>query len=398
MPKRTNEFQQLIFLIRSALADGAIVTESKLLRHRLTRKLREVDICIKGDVGGYAVTISIECQKRGRLADVSWVEAMLKKHQHLPTNQLILVSYSGYSSQAVALASAEGAVALTFEEIDKTDFQALLGETSSLWVKTLTMTIEKVVVQVVPARDLDSERIRAVPEQNIYSSDGTLLGELAVLVRRIVNDSGLAVRFTEIGQQDHRWFVVRWSPARDSLFLQKESPLMLRAIEFIEMIGPCEIKVAEFGLRRGRLDDVEVVWGKSKILDKETMFVATRGGGVDRITVMVDGIAPETKSLARHDSRAADAPGIEDMTMYYLVDTNSQTHDSLGTILKRHVTLNAAVVQCEFYARCIAGASNGRSDGVTIVKSAKELNEGEAFPKGDELHVFDVEGTARSAP
>ena len=398
MPKRTNEFQQLIFLIRSALADGATVTESKMLRHRLTRKLREADVCIEGNVGGYPVTISIECQKRGRLADVAWVEAILKKHEHLPTNQLILVSHSGFSSQALALATAEGAVALTFEDIEKTDFQALLGETSSLWVKTLTMTIDKVIVQVVPTDDLDSERVRTVPDQNIHSYDGTFLGELAVLVRWIINDSGLTRRLTEIGQDDHRWFVVRWSPPKDSLFLQKESPRVFRAIEFIEISGPCEIKMAEFGLRRGRLADVDVVWGKSKILDKETMFVATRAGGVDRVTVMAEGVAPQTKVLAKQESKSAGTPTIEDMTMYYLVDTHSRDGNSLGTILKRHVTLTAAVAQCKFYARRNAKAPSDHSKSVIIVEVAKELSEGQAFPKGAELRIFDEGGTERSTP
>ena len=398
MPKRTNEFQQLIFLIRSALADGATVAESKTLRHRLTRKLREVDICINGNVGGYPVIISIECQKRGRLADVAWVEAILKKHEHLPTNQLILVSHSGFSSQALALATAEGAVVLTFEEIERTDFQALLGETSSLWVKTLTMTVDKVIVQVVPTDDLDSERVRTVPDQNIHSPDGTFLGELAVLVRWIINDSGVTARFTEIGQQDHRWFIVRWSPPKDSLFLQKESPRVLRAIEFIEISGPCEIKLAEFGLRRGKLADVEVVWGKSRILDKETMFVATRAGGVDRITVMAEGVAPETKPLGKQESKTAGTPAIEDMTMYYLVDIHSRDANSLGTILKRHITLNAAVAQCAFYARRNAEGSSDQSSSIIIVEVAKELSEGQAFPKGAELRVFDEGGTERSAP
>jgi hypothetical protein len=52
MPKRTNDFQRLIYLVRVNLADGATVTESKMLKDRITGTMREVDICIEGSVGG----------------------------------------------------------------------------------------------------------------------------------------------------------------------------------------------------------------------------------------------------------------------------------------------------------------------------------------------------------
>lgn len=51
MPKRTNEFQQLIYAINLQLAQGATVTESKLLRHRLMGAEREVDVVIEIEIG-----------------------------------------------------------------------------------------------------------------------------------------------------------------------------------------------------------------------------------------------------------------------------------------------------------------------------------------------------------
>jgi hypothetical protein len=36
MPKRSNEFQRLIYLVHVNLAAGATVTESKMLRDRIT--------------------------------------------------------------------------------------------------------------------------------------------------------------------------------------------------------------------------------------------------------------------------------------------------------------------------------------------------------------------------
>jgi hypothetical protein len=98
MPKRTNDFQKLIYVIKQNLADDAEVKESKLLRDLVTGAEREVDVCIKKPVGGHLVTISVECRDRERPAHVGWVEEMIKKHERLPTNVLVLVSAGGLSS------------------------------------------------------------------------------------------------------------------------------------------------------------------------------------------------------------------------------------------------------------------------------------------------------------
>ena len=42
MPKRSNDFQRLVYLVRVNLAGGATVTESKMMRDRLTKRFREV--------------------------------------------------------------------------------------------------------------------------------------------------------------------------------------------------------------------------------------------------------------------------------------------------------------------------------------------------------------------
>ena len=70
MPKRTNDFQRLVYLVRVNLADGATVTESKMLTDRVTKRKREVDVCIEGHVGQHPVIVSVECRDHKRIADV----------------------------------------------------------------------------------------------------------------------------------------------------------------------------------------------------------------------------------------------------------------------------------------------------------------------------------------
>src|SRR5258708_339900 len=71
MPKRSNEFQRLVYLVRVNLAAGATVTESKMLRDRSTGLEREVDVCVEGNVGGTTVNVCLECRDHARPADIS---------------------------------------------------------------------------------------------------------------------------------------------------------------------------------------------------------------------------------------------------------------------------------------------------------------------------------------
>jgi len=56
MPRRSNEFQRLIFLVKQQVAADCTVTESKMLPDRLSNSLREVDICIERSVADHLVT------------------------------------------------------------------------------------------------------------------------------------------------------------------------------------------------------------------------------------------------------------------------------------------------------------------------------------------------------
>ena len=76
MPKRSNEFQKLVFLVKQHASDTTQVTESKMLKDIITGAEREVDVCIEGSVGGHDVVVSFECIDRKRRADVTWVEMM----------------------------------------------------------------------------------------------------------------------------------------------------------------------------------------------------------------------------------------------------------------------------------------------------------------------------------
>jgi hypothetical protein len=70
MPRRSNEFQQLVCLIENQLADTTTVEESVLFTDVLTKRNVEVDIVIRQNVNGIPICIGIECTSDGRRATV----------------------------------------------------------------------------------------------------------------------------------------------------------------------------------------------------------------------------------------------------------------------------------------------------------------------------------------
>jgi hypothetical protein len=134
MPKRTNDFQRLVYLVRVNLAAGATVTESKMLTDLVTKHQREVDVCIEGHVGGDPVMVCVECRDSRRVADFTWVNTMKGKHERLPTNALILASRRGFTPEAREVAASYGITTVSLEEVDQAeaDLPKLLGANSSL--------------------------------------------------------------------------------------------------------------------------------------------------------------------------------------------------------------------------------------------------------------------------
>ena len=100
MPKRTNIFQKVVFLLQKQLLDKAIVTESKLLKSKTTGDDVEIDIVIESYVGEIPIMIGIECTASSRLVDIEWINQMIGKHNDLPINKTILVSKNGFTKNA----------------------------------------------------------------------------------------------------------------------------------------------------------------------------------------------------------------------------------------------------------------------------------------------------------
>lgn len=116
------EFEKLIARIE-ADADrlGAKVTSPDRLRCNITGQMREVDVLIRSTGPGAPPLTTIECRRRSRIQDVTWIEQLATKKQSLGIDRTIAVSSSGFSETACAIAQNYGVELKTLNDAETQD-------------------------------------------------------------------------------------------------------------------------------------------------------------------------------------------------------------------------------------------------------------------------------------
>lgn len=122
MPKRTNPFQELIgFLERTFATAGVQVVESALVKDADGIE-REIDVLVNGSVSRHPVSIAVECRRQTRKNDITWIDAMIGKYQHLPVDKKVAVSLESFSPAAAAKARRHNIEVLSLKDAMATDW------------------------------------------------------------------------------------------------------------------------------------------------------------------------------------------------------------------------------------------------------------------------------------
>lgn len=123
MPKRTNDFQNLIASIyKQIVPDGGKVTESGMVYDVEAKILREVDILVEYRYLHHNFKIAIECRERSRKDSVEWIDSLVGKSKSLLVNKVVAVSKKGFARSAKNKAAANNIDTLTLEEAIDTDW------------------------------------------------------------------------------------------------------------------------------------------------------------------------------------------------------------------------------------------------------------------------------------
>lgn len=318
MPKRTNLFQDVVSIIHEHLAGDAEIERSGMLRNRLTGEEREVDVVLRARSGpGYETVIGIEAAGRGRPAAADWVEAMVAKHQNLPTHQVVLVSENGFSDQAKTLALAEKMVPISPEVLDDPDpALKVLNSLRSLWPKAVNLTPIRAEVEVdVPGEGIVT--VQAPKDLDIFAEDGSHI-ELLPLVKALL-EANIArttdqIELQNIAEDMDAYTVITVGPGwtikldgeQRSLYVERtvegQKPELLR-IDGMKITAKIVIQVSEIQLQTRRLAEIDVnyAFGEGLIGDREALIVVTEGESGAKLSVQ---LAPKELAPAASSGRS----------------------------------------------------------------------------------------------
>lgn len=122
------EFEKLIARIEAdAGPQGIVVKSPDRIRCKLTGRLREVDATIRTKVGTAEMLISIECRRRTKVQDVTWLEQLATKRSSIGAHHTIAVSHSGFSPEAETVAQRLGITLRRIADVQVEDLNPLLG-------------------------------------------------------------------------------------------------------------------------------------------------------------------------------------------------------------------------------------------------------------------------------
>ena len=299
VPKRTNLFQEVVAIIHAHMAGDAMVEESSYLPHIDTGQQREVDVVIRSKVAEYEVIVSVEATRSGRKANVEWVERMLKKHEKLPTSQLVLVSEAGFTPSAEIQAKAAHAVTLKPEDLATADPAfVVVNALPALWPKQLSVTPDAATL-IVRTPDGACKHVRDVPpDALLYLENGEPFLPLAAFfratyeanIKKVHEQIGLA----QMTENLDRYFVFGIEPVivkvggedtRVCARWELSQPPELHEIQNIEFTGTATIRVGQIPLHHKRLGEITYAYGTGQLGRDPVLLVVTEDESGPKFTM-----------------------------------------------------------------------------------------------------------------
>lgn len=270
MPKRSTAFQRLIAKIESQINSGDFeVTESKMLKDKITGNEREVDIVIEGKQGAHNFTTSIECTERTRKAGTNWVEEMKTKHAALSTNKLILVSKSGFNSPAKTKAKHYDIETLTLEQAKKENWNRKIFELSAMDFEAFVEPYLTEIQVTLDGEKYKPEEVNALEKQfgdfsqvEIYQDDRRI-GSVLDYAHSLIRDNSLADFSVEKLAEGHQDMKLRLTVTSTELEYKINGEQEL-FVEKIEVFGMAHREHPHTKLKKSKYADVSLVFGEMK--------------------------------------------------------------------------------------------------------------------------------------
>jgi hypothetical protein len=313
---QTTDLQEVVAALTAILGSDKCRSPAKLPDSSLGGFLREVDVVV--DAADIDPTreglISIEVRDRGTepwaprpkgKEDVGFVDEMHGKHLYLPTAELVLVSKSGFSANALKKAEFLGIKMIMPAQITSGFVGEIVNNLDSAVSKVFRAEPEKVKVMIDPpiaapdGRQIDT--IEDVPlNTNVHSGDRTVLGVLAALAKAVIEaaDKNQA-SYREATGTETSFKVTYDKPnnAGEPVYLLNLDADTLHRITYIEATGSATVHVEKMALQHRDYDGTPYSAAKATPGDDTHHWVFTEGtdGLQGGIRVLPEGKAKGAK-------------------------------------------------------------------------------------------------------
>lgn len=125
MVRQGRDFEKLVALLENSLISEDVEIKSPdYLIDKVTGRPREVDISIRKTIGSIPILIIIECRDRSNVEDVRWIEQVAQKRNDLNASKAVVVSRSGFTSNALTKAQHLNISTRQFDQITENDIKS----------------------------------------------------------------------------------------------------------------------------------------------------------------------------------------------------------------------------------------------------------------------------------
>jgi hypothetical protein len=254
MPRRSNPFQQLVYVLKRELESSAKVTESAMLPDPHTGSNREVDVLIERDWEGTPFQVGVECRDHSNVKqDVIWIESVVTKHRDLGLNASIVVSSTGFTKGAELKAKAHGIKTISLEKGSETDWaNTFFAELDTLFWGEVTSTIQSITALTT------SGATGLIPaEAHALDAQGRPIIEMLPFITQALGKVGMVQQVTP-GKVGTALFEIK----PENVFLKDVAGTLQQIAKFsveLKWTAPLRTPIT---LRKGRLELSPVAFGK----------------------------------------------------------------------------------------------------------------------------------------
>jgi hypothetical protein len=302
MPKRSNEKQKIIVMLKELLAGpDTTVTESKLLWDKGAEAWREVDVVVEIEVDGRRVVASYEVTNIKNPVDVMWTEQLLAKHERMDSDRLYLVPWGGVTAMARTLVAntpwASFVEPLIVNGPDGPVVQNIFADLLALEPKVVLAAIERGGEDVVFELEADT---------GIYNREGKEVEPLSLTVHRMLATAENARGMLKLAHEH---------PTRDALnsfligarfnereiflrYTDEHGNVELHCVKAIEVRGATSFSQSPLRLELRTFAEDKFLHGRADFDGFTSLAVATLGedGQPSQIRLRFDP-APPTKAV-----------------------------------------------------------------------------------------------------